>query len=141
MIPEIEQEIDPMSDVSAELSVERKTEIILAAAADLKAENPLVLGMTKVTAFADVFILLSGRSDRHVRSVADSIIHALREAGEEPLGVEGLGEGNWVLIDSNDLVVHIFDPETREHFDLERLWSDAPRLAGSAEIKDSSEVA
>ena len=105
-----------------------KARLILETALDLKAEEPVALDMREVSSFADTFIILSGRSDRHVRAVADAIVDALRGAGEEPLGVEGLPEGRWVLIDANDAVVHVFDPETRQHFDLERLWSDAPRL-------------
>jgi ribosome-associated protein len=105
-----------------------KAKVIVEAALELKAEQPVVLDMRGVSSFADFFIILSGRSDRHVRSVTDSITHALREAEATPLGVEGHNEGHWVLIDANDVVVHVFEPEIREHFDLERLWSDAPRV-------------
>jgi len=55
-------------------------------------------------------------------------VRALRELGEEPIGIEGLDEGRWVLIDANDVVIHVFEPEAREIYDLERLWSDAPRV-------------
>lgn len=106
-----------------------KTRAVVEAALELKAERPIVLDMRGVSAFADVFVLLTGRSERHTRSVADAIVHALKERGEEPLGVEGLEEGRWVLIDGNDVVVHLFDEDTREEFALERLWSDAPRVA------------
>jgi ribosome-associated protein len=111
-----------------------KARLIVEAALELKAENPVVIDMRKLTSYADVFVILSGRSDRHVRSVADSIVHALREADEAPLGVEGQDEGRWVLIDANDVVVHVFDPDTREHFDLERLWSDAPTVDVVADL-------
>ncbi len=84
--------------------------------------------MRELTAYADTFIILSGRSDRQVRSIAESIVHELKSNGEPPLGVEGLDDGHWVLIDCNDAIVHVFDPETREQYDLERLWRDAPRL-------------
>ncbi len=105
-----------------------KATLIVEAALERKAEEPIVLDMRKLTAYADTFIILSGRSDRQVRSIADAVVHALKSNGEQPLGVEGLGEGNWVLIDCNDAIVHVFDPETRERYDLERLWRDAPRL-------------
>jgi ribosome-associated protein len=101
---------------------------IVEAALDRKAEEPVVLDVRQLTAYADTFIILSGRSDRQVRSIAEAVIHALKANGEQPLGVEGLEEGNWVLIDCNDAIVHVFDPETRESYDLERLWRDAPRL-------------
>jgi ribosome-associated protein len=101
---------------------------IVEAALDRKAERPVVLDMRQLTAYADTFIILSGRSDRQVRSIAESIVHALKSTGEQPLGVEGLDDGNWVLIDCNDAIVHVFDPDTRLQYDLERLWRDAPRL-------------
>ena len=105
-----------------------KTGLIVEAALDLKAEALVALDMRGVSAFADTFLITSGRSSRHVRSIAESIIQSLRRAGQEPLGVEGLGEGRWVLIDANEAVVHIFEPETRKEFALERLWSDAPLI-------------
>ena len=113
---------------------------IVEAALALKAERPVVLDMRKLTSYADTFIILSGRSDRQVRSIADAVIQALRSDGEQPLGVEGLNEGNWVLIDCNDAIVHVFDPETREKYDLERLWRDAPRLDLGGNIEVDAEV-
>ena len=106
----------------------QKATLIVEAALERKAERPIVLDMRELTAYADTFVILSGRSDRQVRSIADAIVHALKSNGEQPLGVEGLEDGNWVLIDCNDAIVHVFDPETRERYDLERLWRDAPRL-------------
>jgi ribosome-associated protein len=111
-----------------ELDPKLKATLIVEAALERKAEEPVVLDMRKLTAYADTFVILSGRSDRQVRSIADAIVHALKSNGEQPLGVEGLDDGNWVLIDCNDAIVHVFDPETRERYDLERLWRDAPRL-------------
>ncbi len=114
---------------------------IVEAALDLKAERPVVLDMRKLTAYADTFIVLSGRSDRQVRSIADAIVSALKSDGDQPLGVEGLDDGNWVLIDCNDAIVHVFDPETREQYDLERLWRDAPRMDLGIEGVDPHGVA
>lgn len=105
-----------------------KARLIVEAALDLKAEDVIVLDMRSVSSFADTFVIASGRSDRHVRSIAEAIVAALREVGDPPLGMEGQDEGHWVLIDANDAIVHVFDPETREAFDIERLWSDAPTL-------------
>jgi ribosome-associated protein len=105
-----------------------KARRIVEAALDLKAEDVVVLDMRTLSSFADTFVIASGRSDRHVKSIADSIVAALQQSGEPALGVEGQDEGHWVLIDANDAIVHVFDPETREAFDLERLWSDAPVL-------------
>ena len=106
----------------------RKARWIVLAALDLKAERPIVLDMRMLTAYADSFIILTARSNRQVRAVADSIIHMLKANGEAPLGVEGLDDGNWVLIDCTDAIVHVFDPETRLKYDLERLWRDAPNI-------------
>lgn len=111
-----------------EAEAARKTSLIVEAALDLKAEALVGLDMRRVSAFADTFLITSGRSSRHVRSIAESIIQSLCEAGKAPLGVEGLREGRWVLIDANEAVAHIFEAETREEFALERLWSDAPLL-------------
>ena len=101
---------------------------IAKAAVDLKAENLVALDVRELTSFADVFILATGGSDRHVRAIADAVEEAVEELGERPLGIEGYDEGRWLLLDLGDVIVHVFQPEVREHYDLERLWSEAPRL-------------
>ncbi|MFO0689419.1 MAG: ribosome silencing factor [Myxococcota bacterium] len=101
---------------------------LVEAALERKAERPVVLDMTNLTFYADAFILLTGRSDRQVRAIAEGVIEALRAHGEAPIGTEGMDDGYWVLIDCNDTIVHVFDPEARDKFDLERLWQDAPRV-------------
>jgi len=98
------------------------------AALQRKALDLLALNVRELTSFADAFLLATGTSDRHVRSVADAMLEASQEMGMSPLGVEGYDEGRWVLIDLNEVVVHIFQEEVREHYDLERLWSDAPAI-------------
>jgi ribosome-associated protein len=105
-----------------------KARLIVEAALERNAQTPLVLDIGALTSFADAFVLLSGRSDRQVRAIADGIVSALREADDAPLGVEGIDEGRWVLIDCNDVIVHVFDPEMRDLYALERLWSDAPNV-------------
>ncbi len=106
----------------------QKAKWIVEVALELKAERPVALDMRKLTSYADTFVILTGRSDRQVRAIADSILQTLKARDEAPLAVEGLAEGNWVLIDCNDAIVHVFDPETRIQYDLESLWRDAPRL-------------
>lgn len=106
----------------------QKARWIVEAALDRKAERPIVLDMRSLTFYADTFIVLTGRSDRQVRAIAEGVLEALHAHGEAPLGVEGMDDGVWVLIDCNDAIVHVFDPEARVKFDLERLWQDAPRL-------------
>jgi len=88
---------------------------------------PVLLEVTKFCSFADFFILCSGGSRRHVLALAQHLEEALARAGVKPLGVEGLDEGQWVLMDYNTLVIHIFLQERREFYNLEDLWSEAPQ--------------
>jgi ribosome-associated protein len=106
-----------------------KAQLAVQAALDVKAEDVVALDVKELSSFADVFVVCTGRSDRQVRAIADSIEKAAKQAGQPPLGVEGYTEGRWVLIDLDDVIVHVFTPETREHYDIERLWSDAPQIA------------
>jgi ribosome-associated protein len=101
---------------------------IAEAALDRKAQDLVALDVRELTSFADTFLLVSGTSDRHVRSIADAIADALAARGEKPLGIEGSEEARWVLMDFGDVIVHVFQREVREHYSLERLWSDAPTL-------------
>ena len=112
----------------SELSSLEKAKIAAEAAIDLKATDPVAIDVHELVSFADVFVILTGRSDRHVGAIAEAISKALSRRGEKPLGIEGLREGRWVLMDLTDVIVHVFQEEVRSHYDLERLWSDAPRL-------------
>jgi ribosome-associated protein len=105
-----------------------KASVIHEAALDRKAMQVVCLDVREVSSFADTFIIATGTSDRHLRSIADSIQETLNHAGERPLGVEGYQEGGWILIDCDDVIVHLFQHELRENYDLERLWSDGPVL-------------
>jgi ribosome-associated protein len=96
------------------------------AAVDRKAQRVVALDVSGLTSFTEAFVIASGTSDRHVRAVADAVVERAASLGREPLGVEGLEGAEWVLIDLDDVVVHVFRGETREHYDLERLWADAP---------------
>ena len=102
--------------------------VALAAARSLKAEEPVILDLRDVTSITDTFLIVSGRSDRQVRSIADQVEAALKGAGERALGIEGYREGRWVLMDFVNLVVHVFVPEVREHLQprttLERCVAD-----------------
>ena len=92
-----------------------------------KGIEPVLLEVTKLCSFADFFILCSGGSQRHVLALAQHLEEALAQAGVKPLGVEGLEEGQWVLMDYNTLVVHIFLQPQREFYNLEDLWSEVPK--------------
>jgi ribosome-associated protein len=89
--------------------------------------EPVLLKVTEFCSFADFFILCSGGSRRHVLALAQHVEEALAQAGVKPLGVEGLEEGHWVLMDYNTLVIHIFMQERREFYNLEDLWSEVPK--------------
>ena len=101
---------------------------IAEAVLEKKAEDVVALDVRDVTSFADTLVVATGTSDRHVRTIADAVTESQKARGEQPLGIEGYEDARWVLIDLADVVVHVFQREVREHYDLERLWSDAARL-------------
>ena len=90
---------------------------------DLKAREVRVLDVRKLTTLADYLVVASGTSDRHVSSLAGSVIDAAKQSGQRPLGVEGLEAGEWVLIDLADVIVHVMQPKVREFYKLEDLWT------------------
>ncbi len=98
------------------------------AALEKKAKDLVILSVKEISAFADYFIICSGTSDRQVRAIAAAIQENLKTAGILPLGVEGEAGGQWVLMDYDDVVIHIFLDPVRAFYDLERLWSEAPRM-------------
>jgi ribosome-associated protein len=98
----------------------------VAAAEDRKAIDLKVLHLEKISGFTDYFLICSGTSERQVQAIADAVQERLRADKVRPLHVEGYNRGNWVLLDYGDLVVHIFQEETRRFYALERLWGDAP---------------
>ncbi len=103
-------------------------DLYIKAASARKALNMVVLDVAELTSIADVFIICSGRSNRQVNAIADSIIVNLKKHKIKPLSVEGTGEGHWVLLDYGHVVIHVFYEPVREFFDLEGLWIDAKRI-------------
>lgn len=89
---------------------------------EMKAVNVKVLNVHKLTDITDTMIIASGNSDRHVRSIADRVIEHAKKAGFRPMGVEGERDGEWVLVDLHDVIVHIMLPRVREFYRLESLW-------------------
>jgi len=102
---------------------------------DMKAENPIVLDVRGRTAITDLMALASGRSHRHVQSIADRVQEVAKAQGYAPRGIEGAGQGDWVLVDLGYAVVHIMLPETRDFYRLENIWGleEAAEATGSAE--------
>ena len=97
-------------------------------ALDKKAEDPVILDVRKLCSFTDYFVIMSGRSTRHVQGLAEAIDAELRSKKLTSTNAEGLNEGTWVLLDYNDVIIHIFYTETRKFYDIEGLWHDAPRV-------------
>lgn len=91
-----------------------------------KAEDIAVIDLRKTADFVDYFILCTGTSDVHVRALTDAVIEGLKSEGQRPYHVEGYDMRKWVLIDFVDIIVHIFQAESRRFYGLERLWGDAP---------------
>jgi len=119
------------------LTAKEKALRVAAAAAEKKGIDVRVLDLREMNAFTDFFVIASGSSDRHARSLADAAIEAVSRAGERPLGVEGQETGRWILVDLGEVVLHVFQPEVRTYYALERLWGDAetlelPRLASAS---------
>lgn len=108
-------------------------EIAIDAAFDKKASDAVVLDLTGICSFTDRFLICTGGSRRQTQAVADSILEKLKLGGWKPLHIEGQSEGTWILMDYGDFVVHVFTPETREFYDLERLWRQGKRT----EVEDA----
>ena len=110
------------------LTLADKTQLCALAADSRKAEDIVVLDVEQLSSVADYFLICSGTSDRQVRAIADAIAEELAQHGEKPLAMEGYQKGTWVLIDCADLIVHVFDDDTRRFYGLERLWHRAPHV-------------
>ena len=113
--------------------------IALDAALDKKALDVLVMDLRGISGEVDYFVLATGESDLQIRAIVDNVVDRLRaEAGERPLHREGQpGSSGWIVLDYFDLVVHVFTPELRARYDLERLWGDAPMNTVSDEHPDA----
>ncbi len=112
--------------------------VVLAALEDMKAVNVKVIDVRELTDVADTLIIASGTSDRHVRSICDRVIEQSKASGMRPLGTEGEREGEWVLVDLQDIVVHVMLPRVREFYALERLWEAGAAPEASAHTASHS---
>ena len=111
---------EPVS--KARPSPEETLRLVLASLDDMKAEDTTQIDLRGKTTIADTMVVTSGRSNRHVGAVADRMLENLREAGVPNLRVEGMPHCDWVLIDAGDVIVHVFRPEVREFYNLEKMW-------------------
>jgi len=103
--------------------------LVMAALDEMKAVNIKILDVRGIADFADTMIVASGNSDRHVRAIAQHVVDRAREKQQRPMGVEGTRDGEWVLVDLQDIVVHLMLPRVREFYLIEQLWEQAPRSA------------
>jgi ribosome-associated protein len=111
---------EPVS--KARPSPEETLRLVLSSLDDMKAEDTLQIDLRGKTTIADTMVVTSGRSNRHVGAVADRVLENLGEAGVPNLRVEGMPHCDWVLIDAGDVIVHVFRPEVRDFYNLEKMW-------------------
>jgi ribosome-associated protein len=114
--------IAPLQEIPAEIST------VVEAAEDKKALDVLVLRLSALTAFTDYFVICSGNSSRQIQAISDEIELRLKRQGTPPFNIEGYNNAEWVLMDYGSFVVHIFSGQSRNFYDLERLWRDAEKV-------------
>lgn len=112
------------------MQAEQLKDLVVNALEDIKAQDVSVVDVRGRTSVTDFMVIASGTSSRHVKSLADSVISDVREEGVRASNVEG-GGSDWILVDLGDVVVHVMMPATREFYDIERLWRDAPDLGAA----------
>ena len=105
-----------------------QVDLAIAAAEDKQAHKLVVLDLRKSAGFTDYFLIASGTNTRQVRAIADAVMESLAGTGAKPAFVEGYDRSEWILLDYFDFIVHVFAPETRVFYDLERLWGNAERI-------------
>lgn len=113
----------PNKTVYPKISLTNLERLIVSTLGDRKAEHITSLDLAGKSDIADRMVVASGTSSRHVAALADYVVQALEDAGYEHIPVEGKETGEWVLVDAGDIIVHIFKPDIREHYNLEKMWS------------------
>lgn len=117
-----------------------KAESLLKTALSKKAFDPVLLRLEHLTSLTDYFLIVSARSARHVKSVAEAVLGDRSKRSFALYSTEGINQGNWALLDYGDVIVHIFQKPVREFYDLEGLWAEAPREVFSGEIAKEIEA-
>ena len=107
--------------------------LVKEACEEKKGEDIVILDIRKLSSISDYFVIASGNSDRHVRAIADNVLDRLEQKKLKCNHLEGLQESRWVLLDFSDVIVHVFYPETRKFYNLERLWGEAAKFQGTKE--------
>jgi ribosome-associated protein len=115
--------------LKAQPDADKTLNMILSRLDDMKAEETVTIDLRGKSAFSDYMIVTSGRANRHVGAIAENVAKGLKETGIKSIHIEGLPNCDWVLIDSGDVIVHVFRPEVREFYNLERLWTRSPTTA------------
>ena len=108
------------------VDVDEATRVVLTSLEDDKAEDILAIDIRGKSSFADMLIVASGRSARHVGALADHVMRKLKESGVKDVNVEGVPHCDWVLVDAGDVVVHLFRPEVRSFYNIEKIWAASP---------------
>jgi ribosome-associated protein len=111
-----------LAAVRRDLSPTAALNVVLASLDEAKAEDPVSIDITGKTTIGDHMVVASGRSDRHVSAIANRLIEDLKQAGGRDIRVEGLRACDWVLVDAGDVIVHIFRPEVRAFYNIEKMW-------------------
>ena len=115
--------------LKAQPDADKTLSLILSRLEDMKAEETVTIDLRGKSAYSDYMIVTTGRANRHVGAIAENVTKALKETGIKNIHVEGLPNCDWVLIDSGDVIVHVFRPEVREFYNIERLWAQNPAAA------------
>jgi ribosome-associated protein len=122
---------NPLKD-TGDPTFQELRQLVISSLEDFKAIDIQEIDISAQNSLAELFVLASGNSSRHVRSMAENLVIKAKAAGHQPLGIEGEKEGEWVLVDLNDIIVHIMQPKTRAFYNLEKLWEAGSNRRNSA---------
>jgi ribosome-associated protein len=129
VLPKTRKTSTPAVVLQAQPDADKTLKLVLSRLDDMKAEETVTIDLRGKSAFSDYMVVTSGRANRHVGAIAENVTKGLKETGIKSIHVEGLPNCDWVLIDSGDVIVHVFRPEVREFYNLERLWTQSPAAA------------